>query len=655
MENNKHPRRNSGRGILDVHPTQLRRGDLSDIKPEQLHIIEIDHKKRADAVKTKEADARQRPSATTTKKSINDPPNVPRHLRDVSVNKNIALTSNDKKTVRSEGNTAVSHKMHSVDAHSPLKPAPEKNFTVEQTKRSENIPKDNGEQRTRNIVNSILCGTLTVFLILGMIISVVHMSDKDKPVFSEYEKRPLEQMPKFTMASLTDGSYTHGIDSFFSDNFPMRETFVKNATYLKRFKGVRAFNKNAKQVVHGDSDIYSDGEMEILVNEDKFSNAETIVIPGLSDVTESKETENADINEESVGETVGENISDIGNTEQISVPDGDVQNSDDAQQTSSDEVTLPEMPLTENEAKNEPSGELKGDKRDTIYIIGDTAYEYFRGSTKSSDDYIKVINTYAKYIPENINVYTLVVPTHPEFGLTGGDRSVSNEQKPILDYIAKNLDTKIKFVNPYNNLLEAYNKGEYIYYRTDHHWTIRGAYCAYLEFCKTAGIEPVNAENLEKGRIEPFLGTFYSASGREKSLADNPDYVEYFVIDTPCTVTRYDKSNKMTNGKLFYRSVRGESNGYLAFMGGDFPYVHIKTENSNGRKLMIFKESFANPLIGLLAPHFEEIHVADIRYFKYNSVNFINQYGVTDVLFCNGIMSANSKARVNDLMELMNN
>lgn len=506
------------------------------------------------------------------------------------------------------------------------------------------------EMFARKTVNVIYCSVFVLFIIVMCVMVTLHITSKNKPTYSEYEKRTLEPAPEFTIETLANGSFTESFDKFYSDNFPMREKLVESATLIKRFRGIRAFNSSAKQVIQGDDDIYSSGDLEITVDEDKFINAPQIQIGdigadsendfGIGEQEESSkeqegvsgELDTSGINSETITET--DTSVDAG-TRSESLVDVLANSESDAQEKV--EVTVPQ-----------------GEKRDTIYIIGDTAYEYFRGSEKTSTDYINVINTYAKYIPEGVNIYDLVIPTHPEFGLEGADRTVSKEQKPVIDYIGNNLDSRVNFVNPYDKLFSHYKNGEYLYFRTDHHWTIRGAYRAYEAFCKSANIEPIPEDSYEKGRIEPFLGTFYSASGNEPLLKNNPDYVEYFKIDVPCTVLRYDTKGKATNGKLYYTSVRGEANAYLAFMGGDFAYVNIKTENTNGRKLMIFKESFGNPLIGLLAPHFEEVHVADIRYFQYNSINFISQYGITDVLFCNGIMSANSKSRVNDLLGLMN-
>ena len=84
----------------------------------------------------------------------------------------------------------------------------------------------------------------------------------------------------------------------------------------------------------------------------------------------------------------------------------------------------------------------------------------------------------------------------------------------------------------------AAHSGEDIYYRTDHHWTARGAYEAYIAFCKSAGLTPVSLEEMEHQQIDGFLGTFYSQT-HDSQLAQTPDFVEYFVPPVQTTTTRY--------------------------------------------------------------------------------------------------------------------
>ncbi len=467
-----------------------------------------------------------------------------------------------------------------------------------------------------------------------------------KPSYSDSEKRELAKMPVLSAKSLLDGSYTEDFDVWFSDTFPGRDGMVDAAAAVKEFRGLRAFNKDAKTIYAADDDMYSTEDSSFEVDETKIGNGEVIEIGEVTDGAEADDFVPGDHSSDTAPEVSGNDASGEVSAEN---PDGDT-----AQQTPEGTEAAPEV---QEEPKNDkPVGAEgpAGEKRGSLYVVGNTALELFRGNETSSKVYAEAINTYAKYLPENVRIYDMVVPTHTEFALPLSDRTASNEQRPVLDAIRDNLAEQITFVDPYDSIREHYEAGEYLYFRSDHHWTALGAYYAYAEFCRTIGEEPKAVTDYEAGRIEPFLGTFYQTS-RDANLKATPDYVEYYKISVPGSVTRYDKSGNGVNAKLYYEYVKGEANSYLSFLGGDFPYIKVvNDENKNGKKLIVFKESYGNPLVPFLAPHFEEVHVADIRYFPYNAVNFINQYGITDVLFVNGLMSASTSARVNEIYSLLN-
>ena len=107
----------------------------------------------------------------------------------------------------------------------------------------------------------------------------------------------------------------------------------------------------------------------------------------------------------------------------------------------------------------------------------------------------------------------MVVPNHFEFGLPEKYKnSIGKPQKPFLDIIKTKLDSGVVFVDIYDKLKEHYDNGEYLYFRTDHHWTALGAYRAYEKFCETAGIVPLTLESYEKRTSTGFLGTLYNLS-----------------------------------------------------------------------------------------------------------------------------------------------
>ncbi len=73
----------------------------------------------------------------------------------------------------------------------------------------------------------------------------------------------------------------------------------------------------------------------------------------------------------------------------------------------------------------------------------------------------------------------------------------------------KELKSTAIAVDAYSKL-EAH-KDEYLYFRSDHHWTALGAYYAYTAFCESAGLKAEPLSKFESGEYTGFLGSLYSA------------------------------------------------------------------------------------------------------------------------------------------------
>ena len=75
-------------------------------------------------------------------------------------------------------------------------------------------------------------------------------------------------------------------------------------------------------------------------------------------------------------------------------------------------------------------------------------------------------------------------------------------------------------------------------------------------------------------------------------------------------------------------------------------------ENNDGNKLLVIKDTFGSAIVPYLAANYDEVHVIDFRYYEGSVKDYCNKKGIKNVLFLNGIMSANSAAQVNKLSEL---
>ena len=97
-----------------------------------------------------------------------------------------------------------------------------------------------------------------------------------------------------------------------------------------------------------------------------------------------------------------------------------------------------------------------------------------------------------------------------------------------------------------------------------------------------------------------------------------------------------------TGGSTFEaKAINEEASGYAeAFMSGDQAFTDIKTENKNGKKLLIFKESYGNAFAPYMIDYYEEIIVIDIRQETASIASIIDEYGITDALIINNVQGA---------------
>ena len=93
--------------------------------------------------------------------------------------------------------------------------------------------------------------------------------------------------------------------------------------------------------------------------------------------------------------------------------------------------------------------------------------------------------------------------------------------------------------------------------------------------------------------------------------------------------------------------------GYTMFLYGDQPCVRVQNQDChNGRKLVMVKESYGNAIGPFLAASYDEVFVVDFRSFEGSLPDFCQENKVTDVLFLNSTIAANTGARVDDLWTL---
>ena len=286
----------------------------------------------------------------------------------------------------------------------------------------------------------------------------------------------------------------------------------------------------------------------------------------------------------------------------------------------------------------------------TIILSGDRAMEIYTYSESSAKRYVSTINSLAKSVP-TAKVYSIIAPTSVEFYGTKKYRSGEHSQHDAIKNVYSMLDPSVTAVDVYSPIMEKAD--EYIYFRTDHHWTARGAYYAYTAFCKAANTQAPPIASYSTHNIDGFLGSLYRQT-QSSALKNNPDYVECFELLTQAENTVYT-SSAMNDGVKTYvvaKKVSGD-NKYLAFISGDQPLEKITTGVTNGKKILVIKESFGNAFVPFLCNNYQEVYVVDPRKIDMNLPEFVKNNGIGEVLAVNYCFGMSNKFYCDSLESLI--
>ena len=276
-----------------------------------------------------------------------------------------------------------------------------------------------------------------------------------------------------------------------------------------------------------------------------------------------------------------------------------------------------------------------------VYIVGNAGYEMYNYVGSLAEKYQSTVNAVADSLSGVSQVYAMAIPlssgiTLPDelfSDIPGSDQAQA--EKDILAGMGQNVKTI-----PLHDVMMSH-RTEYIYFRTDHHWTALGAYYAYVQFCTAKGITPHNLSDYEVSQFPGFLGSFYNDGGKPDAMKNDPDTVNaYHPVSATASMKYGDNENStLTGGQvIFDESTASASLKYGTFIMGDNPFTVIENpEVSNGESCIVVKESFGNAFVPFLVDHYQTVYVVDYRYYSGSITQLARDKGVKDVLFVNNL------------------
>ena len=264
---------------------------------------------------------------------------------------------------------------------------------------------------------------------------------------------------------------------------------------------------------------------------------------------------------------------------------------------------------------------------------------YVGKDEKQVDRNIKAVEDYFMMASETIDKQKLSFLLVPTSGLVMQEKLPKNarlfDQAKYIDQVQKAMKD-YNFVDVRDTLMD--HNDEYIYYKTDHHWTSAGACLAYDVWSERTGGEAETEDGLVKNVVsDKFRGSLYS-----KILDADSAYDEIWTYglqkddafgSKDCTVT-IDEKQQLDS--IYDDEMLQKKDKYAYFLSGNYGQVHIQnqkaTSKAKGKNILIIKDSFANSFVPFVTQDYENIYMVDLRYYNGDMKSYLQEHNITDVL-----------------------
>lgn len=444
-------------------------------------------------------------------------------------------------------------------------------------------------------IYAILSATLVVLLLCIGFYAMFNMDEEAKK-------------PSLTLGGLFDGSYGTGRQSYFSEGFPQTESLKNANTKLNSFYKFSGLS--------GEDEV----SLIVQVGNSAAQHGASLQQPGTPTPTDSPKPSPTDASS--------------------AAPNGSESPSD--QPTEATEAT----------ERNEPSDEQIEDVQNlgSALLIGTRAIEVPYADYDLIEEYSAAITSIADSLGSGVRTFSMLVPNAAEFYTTKDYHTGNSSQSKMIAFGYENMGKNVLTVDAYSKL--AAHTDEYIYFRTDHHWTQLGAYYAYTAFCEKAGFTAEPLSKFEQGQHDNFVGsmyTFFSGYANSSVLRNNPDTLYYYRPFVDTGTSYYQDATLSVEYPIGCISYIGSDvgNKYLCYLGGDHPVTVIETD-VEGPVCILIKESYGNAFAPWLTSHYSKIFVIDPREFNHDGAPsldlaaFAGEHNVDDCIILNYPMMISS-------------
>ncbi len=411
--------------------------------------------------------------------------------------------------------------------------------------------------------------------------------------YSEEENRNLAGMPVASVKTVISGEFGEGIEDYLLDNFPGRNFLNARIKTVKGLLSVAAYE---------DYLAIADGMKDPLDTEVDLGDIEDLL------------QENTEVPTKAPEEPITEEVTTTPDVEEPTVP--------------SENPPIVEKPVVDLADFNENYG---------IYMDnGEGPYSILTFPKNNVAAVTAVLNKYAALLPENGKLmFTIAMQslyTNRFVNASNHTGYYGDWDDMVNAYSANN----VYAFDTAETLCEAIQKGEYVTFRTDGHWTPYGAYLMYRQMAARAGKEIADYDNdFEHDTWTPFRGTYYRdyQSAYENVLPDDLDLLKPKFETEVRRITAKDQYILLD----FIDYNARDNDRYTMYLGGPAgPWTYVVSDNKETENCLVITDSFGMCFMPFLTTNYNEVHYYDARYYDYNLVGYtvaemIEKHNIQDI------------------------
>ena len=506
---------------------------------------------------------------------------------------------------------------------------------------------------------------------------------------SELENRRLANWPTLSSETLLDGSYTRAIEKYVADHFPARAWLTEVAFAIRSYRGIHAGDRviqvkgaetgfediskwaSADENAASDVPAHSHDAPESRVSNESSppTNTQPVAIstPIALDQPVQTDVSNADTDKETVADlasTGGEkDETHIPTQEEVASVDLAVKVPEESpkpivihqpepssvQAAISVDVSPVIIKPVAPAPASKPTPPVESAQAKPLNVVGGVllhegqALFMFQGTDRGAQGYANAVNTWVELVAKKrpgMTSTVVVTPTSSHFYLPPAARARTTSEPKNLAAMRAALLPEVRFADVVSEM--EGHQDEALFFKSDHHWTGLGAYYAYRAWAHANGVKPLELSAFSKRSVPGIAGSFWSLT--QAPELRNADKESFYYVPTTVTFDGTQYTGPQQKTPLAQPFFAEKSRGYIVFLGGDIPLLVSNTSAGTGRTALVVKNSYGNAFAPYLLPHFDRVVVLDYRYVSRNIQDIVDTFGVTDLVFVNATITANSGA-----------